>query len=145
VKPGTSPSPDRRVQIRYWLRQSASVLWLAAAALYLSILAGRAVYHNYQSQQQTDSLQQQLIGAERERDRLKALIVYYNTDDYKEKELRRALLLKDPEETVYALPESWDEPSLDNQTPIIAAAIPKASTVPIWRQWYEYVAYGKKK
>jgi len=130
--------------LKYWLRQSASVLWLAVAALYLSVLAGRALYRNYQSQQQTVSLQSQLDAAIREHARLEALIVYYNTDTYKEKELRQSLLLKEPDEKVYALPESWSEPSLDQQSPIIPAFSAKPTTVAVWRQWLNYVLYGSK-
>lgn len=128
-------------------RRSASVLWLVVAAIYLSILAGRAVYRNYQSQRQTISLRQQLVSAQQEQERLQALIVYYQTDAYREKELRRAMLLKQPDERVYALPEYSEPISLDDDrqlsTPAVAPSTPTASTLPIWRQWYNYVRFGR--
>lgn len=125
-----------------WLRGSVSYLWLVAAAVYLSVLAGQAVVRNYQSQQDTKHLEDQLTKLAQERDQLRALVVYYNTDSYKEKELRRALLLKQKDEKVYALPESSENvaeltteaPNKDQIT---------RSSLPTWRQWVEYLLKGK--
>lgn len=85
-------------------------------------------------------MKQELEEAERERERLEALLIYYKTDAYKEKELRRALLLKRPEEAVYALPESSISKSLEEVTS--AAVVKEAKKQPeeaIWKQWVHYL------
>lgn len=126
-------------KLRTWFQGSFSYLWLVVLAVYISILAGQAIYRNYQSQQETNSLKQQLVAAQQERDRWAALLVYYSTDAYKEKVLRESLLLKRPDEKVYALPES----SVGQLADAVAAAKRQApdprTSLPVWRQWFEYL------
>lgn len=130
-----------------WLRRSFSYVWLMLAAVYLVGSAGRAVFHNYQSQQATKELRDELMRAEKDRDRLQALLVYYMTDNFKEKELRRALLLKMPGEAVYALPESNAAVSIEED---ILTNIKQGETKqsiehpkPNWQLWLDYLIYRK--
>lgn len=130
-----------------WIRNSWSYLALFALAAYFVGLAGRSVYRSYEAKQETQRLEAELRQADEEIDRLKALNAYYQTDTYKEKELRRTLLLKKPTERVYALPES----SLvkeEAEGVAVAEAVSgseegtkKASeweALPLWRQWVRY-------
>lgn len=128
-----------------WLRHSFNVFWLMLAAGYLVVMAGQEVYQNYQSHQATEQLQSKLDQALLERDRLQALLVYYSTDSFKEKELRRTLLMKKPGETVYALPYSNNASSPEDEVALDASGQntnknqnTAASSDPIWRQWIEY-------
>jgi cell division protein FtsB len=82
-------------------------------AAYLSFAASQSVITNYQVQQETKELREQLANANLEKQKLEALIVYYKTDAFKEKELRRALLLARSDEKVYALPESFNAKNLE--------------------------------
>jgi len=129
-----------------WLARSFSFMWLVVVAAYLCVQAGQAVYKNYQAQQQVSDLQNQLTQAEGERDRLTALLVYYQTDSYKEKQLRQDLLLRKPGEKVYALPESAGAISEedDGQTTVSVSQAPAQNTDPIWRQWINYLIFGDK-
>jgi len=127
-----------------WIAASSSFLWLAVVAAYLCTAAGRAVYKNYQAQQRIIALQHQLADEQSEKERLQALLVYYTTDDYKVKELRTDMLLKMPNETVYALPESSGATLSEDATPAPTADTTKPSTLPIWRQWAEYLLHGTR-
>lgn len=128
-----------------WLRRSMSFMWLVVVAAYLCVQAGQAVYKNYQAQEQVTDLQKQLIRAQAQRERLQALLVYYNTDSYKEKELRQNLLLREPGEKVFALPESSGVLAAEDEEPIIQEETkPSQNTNPIWRQWVDYLVHGKK-
>lgn len=126
-----------------FLRHSLNYLWLVAAAVYLSISAAQAVSRNYSSKQELARLEAQLVELEVEKTRLEALLVYLQTDSYKEKELRRALLLVKPGEKVYALPESAHPQSLEEAASgTVVAVTPEteaAQSQPIWRQWVEYL------
>lgn len=108
-------------------------------AVYLGYSASQAAVRNYSSQQEIGKLQQQLEVAKQERTRLESLVVYYRTDAYKEKELRRALLLVRPGEAVYALPESSKVAELDIDARAAGTEQGKSSAVvkPNWKLWVE--------
>lgn len=130
-----------------WLKHSVSFLWLFVVAAYLLVMAGNAFYRNYQSQQQTKDLENQLQAATIEKERLQALLVYYQTDSFKEKELRSMLLMKRPDETVYALPESSTVIKVEDAIAQASAEglnKKKPSTIPIWKQWVNYIWYADK-
>lgn len=125
--------------IRGWFQSSVGYIWLIVLAVYFSILAGQAMYHSYQSQQENNTLKQQLATAQLEEEKWQALLVYYQTDAYKEKVLRESLLLRMPNEQVYALPESSvgkqaEQAELAKQQP----PDPRVN-LPIWRQWLDYL------
>lgn len=124
-----------------YLQLSFGYLWLIAIAAYLAVSASQAVVRNYHAQQVTAELEQKLEAAGLEKQKLEALIVYYKTDAFKEKELRRALLLARTDEKVYALPESYNPKSLDQ----LAVTTPTQSEVKRiedtsnLKQWVSYV------
>ena len=125
-----------------YFRTSSGYLWLAPVAVYLSVSAGQAMLRNYSSQQETTALRTQLQTAKQERERLTSLVVYYQTDNFKEKELRRAMLLVRPNETVYALPESSMVRSLESETVsdgVVNTTASPNSALPYWRQWLQYL------
>ena len=124
-------------------KNSLSYLWLIVVAGYLIVSAGQAMVRNYRSQQQTDTLQQQLSDLQLEQQRLEGLLVYYNTDTYKEQALRQNFLLVMPGERVYALPESGNVRSLEAEAlqPVQqpTSAQQKQSIAPDWQQWLNYL------
>jgi cell division protein FtsB len=126
-----------------WFRNSMSYLWLAAVAAYLAFSAGQAALRNYGTQQDAKKLDILLTEANQERDRLEALVVYYKTDGYKEKELRRALLLKRPDEKVFTLPESSMSKAVEDEFGKTQAKTPDRTSIPIWQQWGVYLVKGK--
>ena len=126
-----------------WARKSLNVLWLVLLAGYFAVLAGHSVYRNYQDQQEVASLRQTLVDAQDQEARLKALIVYYQTDSFKEKELRRTMLLKKPNEVVYALPESTVSKKAEDEALASTQAKAAAENRPVWRQWADYLLHKK--
>lgn len=125
------------------LKHSAGYIWLVVAAGYLAVSAGQAVIRNYHSQEEIKQLETRLAGLKLEKQRLEALIVYYKTDTFKEKELRRSLLLIRPGERVYALPEegkvrSFEDELLKPAEQLLAEQAPKSED-PYWKQWMAYV------
>jgi hypothetical protein len=125
-----------------WVRRSFSVLWLVILAGYFLLLAGRSVYQSYQTQQGTKALQAQLADSQLEEKRLQALLVYYQTDSFKEKELRSDLLLQEPGEKVYALPESGVSLQPEDavaQTDQAPKQVPDSRST--WRQWADYLLH----
>lgn len=125
-----------------WVRRSASFLWLVLVAAYLIVAATQAIIRNYHSQQDTAALQKQLADGQMEEQRLKALIVYYGTDSFKEKELRRTLLMKKPTEKMYALPESGVTRNADDAVVTGQKSVTPATGLPIWQQWVQYLLQG---
>ena len=134
------------LQLLKHLRRSANAVWLLVAVGYLGVSAGRAVYANYQEQQQLSSLDIQLVRAQQEKERLQALLVYYASPNYKELEIRRSLLLKISGEQVYALPESSGPSSLDDEEQVASAApiAVKQARKSIPSEWMDYFLHGKK-
>ena len=136
-----------------WTRSSFAFLWLVVLAGYLTVLVGQAVNRNYQDEQDVQHLRDQLVQVKSEKERLQDLLVYYQSDDFKEKELRRSLLMKRPEETMYALPEySFSQTGDENSIAVLEQALPgntgtgsevKGAGTPLWRQWIDYVLQGK--
>jgi cell division protein FtsB len=121
-------------------RNSLSYLWLIAAAGYLAVSASQAVIRNYHSQEEINDLEAHLADLKLEKQRLDALVIYYKTDAYKEKQLRQNLLLAKPNETVYALPEAGNVRSLEDEALKPASAHVAVATVdPYWQQWLDYL------
>jgi hypothetical protein len=126
-------------RLRTWFQNSFSYIWLVVFAVYISVLAGQAMYRNYTSQKETDALKQQLVDAKLDKERWEALLVYYNTDAYKEKVLRESLLLRKPDEKVYALPESGVSQQAEQVAIARKDAADPRKSLPTWRQWVEYL------
>lgn len=127
-----------------WLKHSFSYLWLVAFAIYLAFSAGQSVYKTYQANQETEALREKLSKTLLEKQRLDALLVYYQTDTFKEYEMRRAMLLKNPNEKVYALPEQSESGSIVDGVEMALVQEQKKEVEDKkqqanWRQWYEFV------
>lgn len=126
-----------------WLISSVGVVGILALVIYVGTSAAQSIYKSYTAQKETKDLQNKLDSSVLEKQRLESLLVYYQTDAFKEVELRRALLMKNPGEKVYALPESSEissmvesvETTVGEQSKIIEAQKGK----PNYRQWYEYL------
>jgi len=127
-----------------WLQTTFGYIWLIVLAGYFSVLAGQAMYRNYQSQQDARQLNTQLAEARLEKEKWESLLVYYKTDDFKVKELRRSLLLKLPNEKVYALPESAIGLKAEEAAVVKQKAQDVRLSQPTWRQWLDYVVDGPR-
>lgn len=113
-----------------------SWLWILILLIYISSSAVHSLVNNYQSEKEIASIKSQIKDLKLEKARLEALIAYYNTDAYKEKELRQRLLLKRPEEYVIAFPEDGEEKTGDG-----SSESKKQVSEPVrpnWQKWLDY-------
>lgn len=101
----------------------AKYLWLGLA-LYMLFLVGRLAYRNYQLNLKEARLRADIISLENEIQDLNNNIVYYQSDDYKDKMLRARLnLKKEGEEVVVITPPpeaevvAVSEPKLPKNNP----------------------------
>ena len=113
---------------------------LAAAAIIGFILygIGRSVWKNYQVVEKIDKLESEITSEEETNENLKNLLVYYQTDSYKELELRKKLGYKKLGEKVVIIPEL----SPANQEVVEAEKIAEAEKQieePNVVKWYNYV------
>jgi len=67
---------------------------------YLTFLTGRSIYQNWQTNQEIKRLNTDLEALRIESQNLRELIVYYQTQSFKEKEARQKLGLVKPDEKV---------------------------------------------
>jgi cell division protein FtsB len=87
-------------------KRAWSTVFFIVIVVYLVFILSRSLWQNYKVNQEIKSLEQEVTTLEEENQRLKNLVLYYRTDSYKEKEARRKLLMKMPDEKVLALPET---------------------------------------
>lgn len=80
---------------------------------YMFFIAGRMVYKNYQTEQQIASLEKEIVEIEEENQDLRASIIYYQSDNFKEREARLKLGLQKPGETVIVIPSQ--EPPIEEK------------------------------
>lgn len=103
-KPKGDPTRNKKI----W-----STVFFVLIVFYLAFILGRSLWQNYNVNQEIMLLEHEVIELREQNQRLKNLVIYYQTDSYKEKEARRKLLKKMPGEKVLALPEfeyNHDEP-----------------------------------
>jgi len=71
---------------------------------YLGFILSRSLWQNNRINQNIKDLEERVVTLEDDNQRLKSMVLYYNTDSYREKEARRKLMMKMPGEKVLALP-----------------------------------------
>jgi len=86
----------RHINLRFW----GGALFVG----YMFFIAGRMAYKNYQIEQQISDLAKEVVAIEEENQDLRASIIYYQSDNFKEREARLKLGLQKPGETVIVIP-----------------------------------------
>lgn len=112
-----------------------SWLWIFILLIYISSSAVHNLINNYQSEKEIASIKKEIADLKLKKARLEALIAYYNTDAYKEKELRKRLLLKRPEEYVIAFPEEERRKKKGESSNTKQISEPVR---PNWQKWLDY-------
>ena len=105
--------------------------------LYLAFLTGRAVYKNWQTNQEIKKLKVEIETLEVENQNLQNLIAYYQTPSFKEKEARRKLGLVKPDEKVVII--SKEPPKTTTPAPSPSEEPKK----PNFKLWWEFF-FGEK-
>jgi len=116
------------------LRRQPKAVLIAGTILltYIVIILGRAVWLNYQVNQQIKSLEREIAQIEQQNKDLQNLISYFKTDSYREKELRQKLSYSKPGETVIVTPK---DSAIANSAP--SDGIDRDySSKPNWYKWY---------
>jgi len=99
---------------------------------------GRSIWKNYLIVQKIDSAKKEITNEELENKNLKNLIVYYQTDTYKELEARRKLGYKKPGESVLMIPELSTTQNNNTIGKTNSSAEPEQSEANFIK-WYHYV------
>ncbi len=121
-------------------RRTVNILALIVIA-YLAIGSVKLIINNYQTNQSSVRLQQELGDLEQRNAELKNLLAYYQTDSFKEKEARARLNYQKPGErvVVVAIPPDEDVTSITQPSIETQAATPPSNP----QQWWDYF-FGKK-
>lgn len=103
---------------------------------YLVLGSVKLIYENYRIHQQANRLEADMARLDEYNYQLKSLLVYYETDSYKEKEARQRLNFQKPGERVVPVPlkegddiSSITQPGIETQ-PATPPSNPK--------QWWDY-------
>ncbi len=79
--------------------------------IWVIFLLGRSIWQNWLLRQSIEKLNEQIVTLEKEKKGLNNLIIYYQSDTFKELEARKKLGLKKPGEKVVILPSPDDSSS----------------------------------
>jgi len=90
---------------RYKPKVRASVVITTIIFVYMFVATGEALWQNYQINQDIIKLKIDIIQLNKENIQLKNLIAYLKTESFREKEARRKLGYKKPDENVVAIPQ----------------------------------------
>ncbi|MBI3495645.1 septum formation initiator family protein [Candidatus Berkelbacteria bacterium] len=109
------------------------LFWLVIIG-YTGFSLYHAVMRNVAVNQRINSFQEDIKRIELDNQRLRNLIVYYQTNEFKELELRRRLGYKKPDENIVVLPANFYE-----EKSAQAAKKPAKEDRPFYVQWVEIV------
>lgn len=117
------------------LKQVVTRLFWLAVVLYTGFSLSKAVWRNIKVNQWIGELDDKIVRIKQENEKLENLIVYYQTEQFKEIELRRRLGYKKPDEQVVVLPPTFSQGEAGEQ--------PKKkldrNELPYYRKWLETI------
>lgn len=102
-------------------------------------MVARSAWTNHQTQQKIDELQTAISTQQAQNDFQQQLLVYYQTQSYKELEARRKLGLKKPDEQAVIVPTSDPNEGKASDTTNLTGPLTQEVSIPIWRQWVHLV------
>ena len=107
---------------------------------FLGLNLGKEFYRKYQIQKEIDSLKGDISSLEKNNYKMSQLIEYYNTDEFKEAEIRKKLGVKKEGENVVVVREAF----ADSNSDIIEKEIDNNKNLPNYRKWWNYFFATKK-
>lgn len=127
-------------------RQFFSIITNLAKSLLVILLIsygvfviGKSIHDNYSINQQIDLLKTQITQLQSDINELQNLIVYYQTDSFKEAEARRRLGVQAPGEQVIILPKPEDRTSQTNGTLSAPVQNQITNTTSDPTKWLQYI------
>jgi len=109
------------------------LLWLAVV-LYTGYSLSQAVWRNIKVNQRISQLKVEISSIKQDNSKLADLSLYYQTDQFKEIELRRRLGYKRPEEQLVVLPLNFSDPDSPDRPQRV-----DREALPFYRKWVETI------
>lgn|SRR3990167_7584699 len=100
---------------------------------------GKSIWKNYQMSQKIEEEKLEITKIGSENKTLENMIIYYQTDSYKELEARRKLGYKKPGENVLIIPELSTLNSQEIQIPTSKNSKNQETPTPNFIKWWQYV------
>jgi len=113
-----------------------SIIFFIIIICYLGFILSRSLWQNNRVNQDIKDLEDRVAALEDDNQRLKNMVLYYNTDSYREKEARRKLMMKMPGEKVLALPDIKSE---RGATEFSGQKEEEGPTEPNYQLWIKYI------
>jgi len=130
--------------IRTKLMNLLSHIITGAVVIYVLFILGRIIWVNWQLNNQVKIIESQIEKEYQEEKDLQNLIVYYQSNSFKEIEARRKLGLKKPDETAIAIPLDKNENFYEELKTVKKriAPIKENEKIPNWQLWWYYFKQG---
>jgi cell division protein FtsB len=107
--------------------------------IYTCFILGRSVLINFQLKRQIDLTKKEIANLEQQNQNISNLMLYYQSDSFKEVEARSKLGLKKPGETVVYVPTKKYENYQQELAAERAKMISNDKTeLPNWENWWKY-------
>lgn len=112
-----------------------------ALVIYVFIILGRSIWLNWVLKNEIDHMKQEIILLSQQNTDLENLIIYYQSDSFKELEARAKLGLKKPGETVVSIPvrkfQDYEAETANDRTAISGTS--NKTKDPNWVAWWKYI------
>lgn len=123
------------------INESVKQIFYVALIAYLVIILGRSIYKNYSINQKISDLENQIIAIRVDNENIKNSLLYYNTNSFKELEIRRRLGMQKPDEQVFLFDETAlndDMANKENQKQNVQNNTPAPD--PNYVKWLHYLS-----
>lgn len=119
------------------IRSHLYILPFILILVYIIFLLGRTIWTNREINFRVKALHQEISLLEEENQKLQALITYYQSDSFKEKEARLKLGYQKPQEKVLIVPKE----SADNSQESGASSITEnqSQLKPNYQTWWQFI------
>ena len=126
--------------LKKFIDHYGSYLLLSLLVVYTFFMLARSVVINYQLQKQTKEIKESISTVQIQNQDLENLILYYQTDSFREVEARRKLGLKKPDEKIFTVSvQKFTDFGSELQAQKNSVSVPapdlKTSNLQLWWQY----------
>lgn len=132
-------NPDHSPSIYQRLVSGIGSVLLIAFLGYLIFIISQSIWRNYQTNRKISGLKDVIEMMQIENDLRREMLTYYQSDSFREVELRRRLILQKPGEKVITLPIKKEDSNLDRLINIspTPSTNPKQNNTPNYIKWWQ--------